>query len=176
MRSEIRRERSSWTTSRSTFFDRERRSCLVQRRRDDCPMCRPLVLCRKQSARRERSSRSRSSLHSWWSAARGRRRCRAQRRRSRQHSLTPQRVTRSGTRQVIASRTTSRSTFFDRARRSCLVQRRRDDCPMCRPLVLCRRQSARRERSSRSRSSLHSWWSSARGRRRCRAQRRRSHR
>ena len=62
----VRRERPSWTTTcRSTFFDTERRSCLRQRRRDDCPMRRPLVLCRKQSARRARSSRSRSSLHSW---------------------------------------------------------------------------------------------------------------
>ena len=140
-------------------------------------MCRPLVLCRKQSARRERPSRSMSSLHSWWSAAKGRRRCRVQRRQSRQHSLTPQRVTRSGSRQGIASRTTTcRPTFFGTERRLCLVQRRRDDCPMCRPLVLCRKQSARREPPSRSKSPHYSWSSSPKGRRRCRVQRRRTHR
>ena len=48
------------------------------------------------------------------------------------------------------------------------------DYPKSRPPVLCRKRASRRARSRRSRWRLRSWWSSPRGRRHRRAQRRRS--
>ena len=146
---------ASRTTSRSTFFDTARRSCLRTNRPrrlpheqaagpvpeaiwppreaqlDQEPPPFVVVFCQMApSVPRAKTSITPAS------------------------SLTSQRVTRSGTRRGIASRTTSyRYTIYATGRRRCLVQRRRDDLrPMNRPLVLCRKRSGRRERSKRTRA------------------------
>ena len=161
----------SWYTS--TIADRP---CHWQRGQDDLsPTSRPLVLCLRESGRRERSSRSMSSLRWWSSSARWLRRCRARKRRFCYYRvLRLQQLTTSVSRPAIAIQTMSRrNTIYARERRQCPVQRGQYDLsPMSRQTVPCQRESDPRGIASRSMSSLRSWLCSPRWHYRCRGQRR----